>query len=545
MDIFKSFILDGTNYSVNVLWDDEKPYFRASEIGEILQLVKVRNAISDFDDDEKIEKGALSAGGLQKTLFLTEAGLYRLLMATRKPIARPFQKWVTSVLTSIRETGKYELEKYMEEIESLNGELILVNNNFKALQKEANAFRDVVKKTKHQCLIEAFSKKYVVYFGRITIEKGDLTVIKIGSTKNIHTRAEDLSKEFGNFEIIKIIECACNERFERFLHNHKNIRQFAYREQIYQGRKSNEVFKLTDEELETIINIAQHNVYKFRNMAAEQTEIEILQMKEHHIKQIRDLLNEQAANYNSTPLPIERVAEKLEDPNYIDPILLFTDTRKFTQGRGSKVQRYSPDGKTLLQTYESAIVALRDTSIDSPSRTRINEAVKKNTVYKDYRWALLDRKLPDDTLQELEETVYEVIDIRKGFVAMLNLDNNHIVKVFKHQKDAGIDRKFKSSAPICSAIKNGTQSGGFYFKMWYNCSEELQSEYLSRESLPEKYVGGGQRIAKLHPVSGHTMKVYSSITEVTKEFRFSRASLFNAIENEFISKGYRWTLALP
>ncbi len=79
MDIFKSFILNGTNYSVNVLWDDEKPYFRASEIGEILQLVKVRNAISDFDDDEKIEKGALSAGGLQKTLFLTEAGLYRLL----------------------------------------------------------------------------------------------------------------------------------------------------------------------------------------------------------------------------------------------------------------------------------------------------------------------------------------------------------------------------------------------------------------------------------------------------------------------------------
>ena len=93
----------GLNYSVNVLWDDEKPYFRASEIGEILQLVKVRNAISDFDGDEKIEKGALSAGVLQKTLFLTEAGLYRLLMAIRKPIARPFQKWVTSVLTSIRD----------------------------------------------------------------------------------------------------------------------------------------------------------------------------------------------------------------------------------------------------------------------------------------------------------------------------------------------------------------------------------------------------------------------------------------------------------
>lgn len=519
MDILKSFILDGTKFNFNVLWEDETAFFRASEIGEILQLTK-----NDFNKYEKVEKEIQTSDGIIKELFISESGLYRILLNSQKPIAMPFQMWVTDVITSIYKTGRYQLNQYMK------GEL---QNNLQALQNEMIHYKEILRNQKNEIYIEAFEKRAVVYFGKIN------DLIKISSTENIQETIEYNIKEFGNFEIIKIIECGCNGEFERFLRTHKDI--FKFKEEKY------DMYKLTDEELEKTLNIAQHNVYKFRNMGSNLTRIQIEKIKLD--QQIRELLNEQQYNNSkeiiTTPLPIERVAEKLqnEDPNYIDPVILFADTRKFTQGRGFKVQRYTPDGKTLLQTYESAICALRDTSLDSPSRTRINEAVKNNTVYKDYRWTLLDRKLPDDTHQELEETVYEVIDIRKGFVAMLNLDKNQIVKVFKHQKYAGIDRKFKSSAPICSAIKNGTQSGGFYFKMWYNCSDELQSEYLSRESLPEKYVGGGQRIAKLHPVTGNTMKVYSSIAEVTKEFRFSRASLFNAIENEFISKGYRWTLA--
>jgi hypothetical protein len=194
----------------------------------------------------------------------------------------------------------------------------------------------------------------------------------------------------------------------------------------------------------------------------------------------------------------------------------------------------------LLKTYPSAIDALRDTHLDSPDRRRINDAAKNNTIYQEHRWALLDRKLPDDTFQELSETVYEKRDIRKGYVAMLNLDQTQIVKVFKHQKEAGENRKFKSSEPICSAIKNDTQSSGHYFKMWYDCSEELKEDYLKRDILPDKHISGGKRIAKLHPVNKNLMQTYPSITEVIKEFRFSRASLINAINNEFITKGYIW-----
>jgi hypothetical protein len=208
--------------------------------------------------------------------------------------------------------------------------------------------------------------------------------------------------------------------------------------------------------------------------------------------------------------------------------------------KGPKIQRYSPDGKTLLQTYESSIAALRDSSLDAPSRTRIHEAVKTNTVYKDFRWMLLDRELPDDTIQVLEATIEKKSDIRKGYVAMLNLDKTQIVEVFQNQKEAAVNRKFMGAAPISQAIKRCSQSGGHYFQMWYEVSEDLKNEFLSRKTLPEKITPGGQRISQMHPVTGEVIKVYASVSDVIKEHRFSRTSLFNVIENSFIAKGYRW-----
>jgi prophage antirepressor-like protein len=44
--------------------------------------------------------------------IISESGLYSLIMRSRKPVAKPFQKWVTKeVLPSIRKTGSYSLQK--------------------------------------------------------------------------------------------------------------------------------------------------------------------------------------------------------------------------------------------------------------------------------------------------------------------------------------------------------------------------------------------------------------------------------------------------
>ena len=57
---------------------------------------------------------------------------------------------------------------------------------------------------------------------------------------------------------------------------------------------------------------------------------------------------------------------------------------------------------------------------------------------------------------------------------MLNMNNDKIVNVFCDQKAAAEDRKFSSGGAVSNAIKRGSVSGGHYFKMWDDCSQELK-----------------------------------------------------------------------
>jgi prophage antirepressor-like protein len=54
MDILKSFFLNETEHNINILWENDKPLFRANEIGKILDIKNIRSSIEDFDNDEKV-----------------------------------------------------------------------------------------------------------------------------------------------------------------------------------------------------------------------------------------------------------------------------------------------------------------------------------------------------------------------------------------------------------------------------------------------------------------------------------------------------------
>ena len=95
---------------INVYGTIEKPLFRASEIGKILDLGNVRSSLALIDDKFKIIIIVDTPGGAQKATFLTEPGLYQLIFKSRKKEAVDFQMWIyEEVLPSIRKTGKYDI----------------------------------------------------------------------------------------------------------------------------------------------------------------------------------------------------------------------------------------------------------------------------------------------------------------------------------------------------------------------------------------------------------------------------------------------------
>ncbi len=115
MDLVKAFTENNQTVRVNIQGTYDDPLFQANQIGELLDIKNIRDTISKFDDDEKGVGTTDTPGGSQEVLFLTEIGLYRLLGMSRKPLARPFQKWVAKTIKEIRLTGKYELERTLNE----------------------------------------------------------------------------------------------------------------------------------------------------------------------------------------------------------------------------------------------------------------------------------------------------------------------------------------------------------------------------------------------------------------------------------------------
>lgn len=83
-----------------------EPVFVAKDILGILELD--RTALRKLDDDEKGVDLIHTLGGNQEVSTVTEPGFYKLVMRSRKPEAKAFQRWVThEVLPALRRDGGY------------------------------------------------------------------------------------------------------------------------------------------------------------------------------------------------------------------------------------------------------------------------------------------------------------------------------------------------------------------------------------------------------------------------------------------------------
>lgn len=92
--------------SLRTLTDEAgEPWFVAKDVCDILGHSNVSMALDRLDDDERSK---FNLGRQGETNIVNEAGLYSLVLGSRKPEAHEFQRWVThEVLPSIRKHGGY------------------------------------------------------------------------------------------------------------------------------------------------------------------------------------------------------------------------------------------------------------------------------------------------------------------------------------------------------------------------------------------------------------------------------------------------------
>lgn len=91
---------------IRTVTENKEPWFVASDICKALDIANTTQAVSRLDHDEKSMLNIGLSGGA--TNCVNEFGLYTLILASRKPSAKKFKRWIThEVLPSIRKTGGY------------------------------------------------------------------------------------------------------------------------------------------------------------------------------------------------------------------------------------------------------------------------------------------------------------------------------------------------------------------------------------------------------------------------------------------------------
>lgn len=141
-------------------------WFVAKDVCSALGLGRQQDSTRYLDADEKGECLVNTTSGDQQMVIVSEPGFYKLVMKSRKPEAKAFQRWVThEVLPSIRKQGGYMTARADETPEQIMARaLMLAKDTMDRQQREIAELRpkalfaDAVAASDGTCLIGELAK---------------------------------------------------------------------------------------------------------------------------------------------------------------------------------------------------------------------------------------------------------------------------------------------------------------------------------------------------------------------------------------------------
>lgn len=131
--------------------DFENPLFLAKDVANWIEHSDISTMMRTVDDNEKLIQTLFASGQNREMWFLTEDGLYEVLMQSRKPIAKEFKREVKQILKSVRKHGLYATE------ELLNNPDFMIEA-FKALKEEREARKSLEEENEKLHPLALFAK---------------------------------------------------------------------------------------------------------------------------------------------------------------------------------------------------------------------------------------------------------------------------------------------------------------------------------------------------------------------------------------------------
>lgn len=139
---------------IRTVQQGEDILFVATDVCRALEINNSRQALTRLEDDEKADVILNDGSQNRRMNVVNEYGLYNLVLASRKPEAKAFKRWIThDVIPSIRKTGSYSKPaKQPTALQQQGAEAMLLN----AKSRQSKLWLTIADKTdikeyKHIC----------------------------------------------------------------------------------------------------------------------------------------------------------------------------------------------------------------------------------------------------------------------------------------------------------------------------------------------------------------------------------------------------------
>lgn len=194
--INKSTFLDK---EIDVWGSIEHPLFRAKDVASWLAIKNVPDLVKRVDGDEVHR---FNLGSLQgDTWFLTEDGLYEVLMQSRKPAAKQFKKGVKQILHEIRTKGGYIASSVNDTPEAIMARALKIADE--TLKRNEQRVRELEAQTEQQAQTIGIQQKEltvaapkVKYYDDTLASTDCLTTTQVADDLGISARA--LNQQLAN-----------------------------------------------------------------------------------------------------------------------------------------------------------------------------------------------------------------------------------------------------------------------------------------------------------------------------------------------------------
>jgi len=442
-------------------------------------------------------------------------------------------------------------EVVMEECKSLSDQLknIQITNVNDIAKREAD-YQIKLKKQKdlekEKVLLNQFTMHIpIVYIVRVkTFESGEY-IVKIGeSRRGVVGRYNEHKSKYPECVLLDVFVVQQSKDFESYIHNHQKIRCNQVKN-MEKHENEHELFlvgkKLTYQILLDVINsqIDNYQEYGTKKIELEIEKLKVIAMNHDSPAMVELIESNKRIEESNKQLhtrinKLESMIEKLLE---ITPVKIQTGFQEPLPTLGPRVQKINPDTMQLIKVYESATEVMNeDRSIKRPS---LSKAVLENIVYNGFRWLFVERDMDSTVIHNLQPT-RPTIAKNMDYVAKLNSDQTEILNVYLDRKTAALMNGYSMSG-LDNAVKKGTQTQGFYYKLYGECDENVVQNFTEKYGKDVLLYKDG---LGMYNEKGELVKEYKCKYDCIKLERMSDKTLAKAMSENKLYNGYKY-IELP